>query len=181
MSRMFTRERCIPWLFSQARVRLDEEPEQVAPSVDGLRARIPRPAAIGLRFTGLASLFAAAVVLMSGSRPARAEGEATSASGRTITGYTLGGLGLGALVVGRRMGRNAPGLAVLCAGREADLEPGAMTALIGAARGRMAQTSWPEGQVWLISEAPLSDERKAHAAGLKVRCFTPVNGRITEV
>ncbi|MCY1063037.1 hypothetical protein [Nannocystis sp. SCPEA4] len=181
MSRTFTRERCIPWLFSQAGVQLDEEPEQVAPSVDGLRARIPRPAALGLRFTGLASLFAAAVVLMTGARPARAEGEATSASARTITGYTLGGLGVGAFVVGRRIGRSAPGLAVLCAGREADLDPESMTALVGGARTRMAQTAWPEGQVWLISEAPLSDERKAHAAGLKVRCFTPVNGRITEV
>jgi len=181
MSRTFTRERCIPWLFSQAGVQLEDEPQQVAPSVDGLRARIPRRAALGLKFTGLLSLFAAAVVLMAGARPAQAESATGGSSARTITGYGLGGLGVGAFVVSRRVGRSAPGLAVLCAGREADLDPAPLAALVGAARTNMAQTSWPQGQVWLISEAPLSGERKAHAATLQVRCFAPVNGRITEV
>lgn len=171
----------MPWLFSRAGVQIVDEPQAVAPDIDELRARIPRRAALGLRFTGLVGLFAAALALMAGVRPARAEGDTTRSSVRTITGYTLGGLSLGAFLVGRRLGRTSPALAVLCAGREADLDPARLAALIGGARKRLSEGSCPEAHVWLISQTPLSTDRKAHAEALKVRCFAPIDGRIIEV
>ncbi|PCC66499.1 hypothetical protein SAMN02745121_00772 [Nannocystis exedens] len=179
MSRVFTRERCIPWLC--ARVPLDDEPQEVALSVDELCARIPGRAARGLRLSGAIGLVAAAVVLLTAPRPARAESSAAGSSVRSVVGYTLGGLGLGALAVSRRLHRTSPGLAVLCAGRDADLGPMRLAGLVTTARARLSETAWPKGHVWLISEGPLSAERKAHAAALGVRCFVAVNGRITEV
>ncbi|WP_434415508.1 hypothetical protein [Nannocystis pusilla] len=179
MSRVFTRERCIPWLC--ARVPLDDEPQEVALSVDELCARIPRRAARGLRLSGVLGLGAAALVLLTAPRPARAESAAGGPAVRSVAGYALGGLGLGALAVSRRLHRTSPGLAVLCAGRDADLDPTRMAALVKTARARLSETAWPKGHVWLISEGPLSAERKAQAAALEVRCFVAVNGRITEV
>jgi hypothetical protein len=179
MSRVFTRERCMPWLC--ARIPLDDEPQEVALSVDELCARLPRRGARGLWISGLLGLAAAAVVLLTAAGPARAESTGPGPSVRLLAGYTLGGLGVGALAVSRRLHRNAPGLAVLCAGRDADLDPTRLTALVKTARARLSETAWPEGHVWLISERPLSAERKAHAAALQVRCFVAVDGRITEV
>lgn len=179
MSRVFTRERCIPWLC--ARVPVDDEPQEVALSVDELCARIPRRAARGLRWSGALGLVAAAVVLLTAARPARADSSGARPSARSVAGYTLGGLGLGALAASRRLHRSSPGLAVLCAGRDADLDPGSLAALVKTARARLSETAWPEGHVWLISERPLTADRRAHAAALQVRCFVAVNGRITEV
>ena len=182
MSKTFSGDRCVPWLYSQAGVRVEGEPRSVAPAVDEVRARVPRKAALGLKFGGMAGLFAAAMVLMAGARPARAEGEpAPAASVRAMTGYALGGLSIASFAVGRRLDRSAPALAVLCAARGAELDDHQLAALAGDARKRLADAAFPEGQVWLISEAPLAAEPRAEAAALKVRCFAPVQGRIVEV
>lgn len=182
MSKSFAGERCVPWLFSQAGVRVEGEPQAVAPGVEAVRARIPQRGAVACKFGGIAGLFVAAVVLMTGARPARGEtAEASTATIQAATGYTIGGLSLGAFALGRRLDRSSPALAVLCAGSGAALDDNHLTALAGDARKRLADQSWPEGQVWLISEAPLSPAVRAEAQALQVRCFTPVQGKIVEV
>lgn len=182
MSKSFSGERCVPWLYSQAGVRVEGDPKTVAPAVDEVRARVPRRAALGLKFGGMVGLFASAMVLMAGARPAKAEGApAPTASVRTVAGYSLGALSIGAFAFGRRLDRTAPALAVLCAARGAQLDDHQLAALAGDARKRLADASFPEGQVWLISETPLAGEHKAQADALHVRCFAPVQGRIVEV
>ncbi|MDC0718772.1 hypothetical protein [Nannocystis bainbridge] len=182
MSKSFSGDRCVPWLYSQAGVRVEGEPKPVAPAVDEVRGRVPRRAALGLKFGGMAGLFAAAMALMAGARPAKAEGPVSqAASVRAIAGYTLGGLSIASFAIGRRLDRTAPALAILCAARGAELTDHQLAALAGDARKRLTDASFPDGQVWLISEAPLADGQKAEADALKVRCFAPVQGRIVEV
>jgi hypothetical protein len=182
MSKSFSGERCVPWLYSQAGVRVEGEPQAVAPAVDEVRARVPRRAALGLKFGGMVGLFAAAMALMAGARPAKAEASAPqTTSVRSIAGYTLGGLSIAAYATGRRLDRSAPALAVLCAAKGAELDDHQLAALAGDARKRLTDESWPEGHVWLISEAPLSPERRHQADALHIRCFAPVQGRIAEV
>jgi hypothetical protein len=181
MSKSFAGERCVPWLFSQAGVRVEGEPQAVAPGVEAVRARIPQRGAVACKFGGIAGLFVAAVVLMAGSRPARAEAPSSASTVQSAAGYTIGGLSIGAFAVGRRLDRSAPALAVLCAGRDAALDERLVAELTGAARKRLADESWPDGQVWLISEAPLAPGAQAQAQAQKVRCFTPVQGKIVEV
>lgn len=181
MSRTFTRERCIPWLFSRKGAAVEGEPREVAADVDALLVRQPHRGALGLRMTGVAGLFAAAIVLMIAARPARAEGSAGNTSAITTAGYTIGGLSVGAFAVGRRIGRNAPAFAVLCAGREAALDESALAELVAGARKNLVERSYPEGQVWLVAEAPLSAASKARAAALEVRCFAPVGTQIAEL
>lgn len=182
MSSSFSADRCVPWLFSQAGVRLEGEPCSVAPAVDQIRGRIPRRSALGLKFAGFAGLFTAAIVMMAGARPARAEATTSAVpSIRSTAGIVIGAASVGAFAAGRRMDRSAPAIAVLCAGRDAVLDEHQLAALAGGARKGLAESSWPEGQVWLVSEAPLGAARLAQAGALEVRCFAPVNGRITEV
>lgn len=183
MNQQFASARCVPWLFSHAGVRVEGEAHPVAPDIEEVRGRIPRPGAFGCKFAGFAGLFVAAIVLMTGARPARGETttEAPTTSIRAATGYTIGGLSLGAFALGRRLDRSSPALAVLCAGSGAALDDDRLTALAGDGRKRLADQSWPEGQVWLISEAPLSPAVRAEAQALQVRCFTPVQGKIAEV
>ncbi|MFY0532755.1 hypothetical protein [Nannocystis pusilla] len=40
MSKTFSGDRCVPWLYSQAGVRVEGEPKSVAPAVDEVRARV---------------------------------------------------------------------------------------------------------------------------------------------
>lgn len=182
MNQQFASARCVPWLFSHAGVRVEGEAHPVAPNIEEVRGRIPRPGAFGCKFGGFAGLFVAAVVLMTGARPARGEtAEASTATIQAATGYTIGGLSLGAFALGRRLDRSSPALAVLCAGSGAALDDNHLTALAGDARKRLADQSWPESQIWLISEAPLSPAVRAEAQALQVRCFTPVQGKIVEV
>lgn len=181
MSKTFANDRCIPWLISQAEVRVDGEPEQVAPAVHALRARTRPPSAFRLKFAGLIALFAASIAFMAGARPARAEGAPQAPSVRPTVGVALGGLGLGALALGRRLDRTAPGVSILCVGSAALLGEHELTTLAAGARRRLADISWPEGHVWMISEAPLAPTLRARAGALGVRCFAPVAGRITEV
>src|SRR5690606_16364906 len=100
---------------------------------------------------------------------------------RTTTGAVLGAASVGAFTVGRRMDRSAPALAVLCAGRDAVLDEQQLAALTSGARKRLADASWPEGQVWLVSERMLPAVRLAQACAVKVRCFASIDGRLTEV
>lgn len=178
----FAADRCIPWLFSQAGVRVEDDPRPVAPAVEAVRARIPRRSAFRLKFAGVVGLFSAAIAFMAGARPATAQAAPTAAvSLRPAIGFALGGVSVGAFAIGRRLERTSPALTVLCAARGADLDDARLDALAGDARKRLAEESWPDGQVWLVSEAPLAADRRAHAAALNLRCFAPIQGRITEV
>lgn len=181
MSRTFTRERCIPWLCSQAGVRLEDEPQEIARAVDELHGRLRHRATLGLRFAGAVGLLAAALTMLTGSRRGRDETDLAHSSVRVLTTCALGGLGIAALLLGRRLERSAPALAILCAGRDADLDFAPLEDLVDDARSRMSASTCPKRQVWLISEVALSSDCKADAAALQVRCFAPVNGRITEV
>lgn len=177
MSRIFTRERCIPWLFSQAGVRFDDNPQEVAPDIDRLDARLPGRTAAGFRIVGIFGMFAAAIVLMSAMRPARADGASLRSPVLVATGGVLGGLSVGALIAGRRIGRNAPALVILCAGRRADIGAASLKTLVGP----VAEPCAPGRGVWLISEATIPSDAKASAKELEVRCFALASGRIVEV
>ncbi|HEY8376899.1 MAG TPA: hypothetical protein VIK91_10445 [Nannocystis sp.] len=181
MSKSFTRDRCIPWLFSGNGVAVDGEPREVASDVDVLRARLPNPRAFRLSLAGGAGLFLAAILLMIASRPARSDGPARSSAPVATAGYVVGGTSIGLFALGRRASRNAPALAVLCAGREATLDDAALQGLAESARKSLVERSYPEGQIWLVTETPLSADRKARASELGMRCFAPVSGRIVEV
>jgi hypothetical protein len=181
MSRTFTRERCIPWLCSQAGVRLEDEPQEVARAVDELHGRLRHRATLGLRFAGVVGVLAAALALLTGGSRRGRDEELAQSTARMITCCALGSLGVAALLLGRRLERTAPALAILCAGREADLDVAPLAELVDGARDRMSDTTCPERQIWLVSEVPLSSECKADADALLVRCFAPVNGRFTEV
>lgn len=181
MSRIFTRERCIPWLSSRIEVRLDDDPHEVAPDIDRLRARLPGRVAAALRRSGALGLFVAAIVLLASARPERDGAAASHASGWIAAGGALGGLSLGALVVSRRLGRHAPALAILCAGRRADLRATPLAALVGDVRDKNPAPPPARGLVWLISEQPLPHDGQARARELAVRSFTVVNDRIAEV
>lgn len=181
MPTSFAHDRCVPWLASQVEVRVLGEPEPVAPAVHALRGRVRSQHALRLKFLGLALLFAASIAFMASARPARADGGPQGPAVRPSLGVGLGGLGLGAFALGRRFDRSAPGLAVLCVGGAALLDARELTDLAAGARRRLADISWPEGHVWMITEARLAPDLRARAAALGLRCFAPVAGRIAEV
>jgi hypothetical protein len=170
----FAADRCVPWLFSSAGVRVEGDPQPVAPAVAAIRARIPHRSGFRLKFAGVLGLFFAAIAFMTGIRPAEA-GSSRASLGPAV-GFGLGGFSVGAIAIGRRLERTSPALTVLCAGRGADLDDPTLADLVGDARKRLAEESWPEGHVWLISEAPLAADSRARAEALEVRCFTPVRG-----
>lgn len=182
MSTSFAHDRCVPWLITQAEVRVEGEPERLGPGVELLRGRVRRPFAFGSKFAGLIGLFAAAIAFMAGVRPVRAEGGAPQGpSVATYVGGALGGFGLGAIALGRRLERGAPGVSILClAGGPALSEP-ELSSLADGARRRLGDIAYPEGHVWIVSEAALTPDLRARAGALGVRCFSPVAGRIAEV
>lgn len=181
MSDDFASTRCIPWLISRAEVRVDGAPEPVGPGAALLRGRLRLPRAARFKFGGFAALVTALLVLMGASRPARAEGQTADHTVARSTGYALGGLGVGAIALGRRFDRGAPGVSILCLAAGADLRPAGVEALAAGARERMSAAPWPEGPVWMISqvEPPLDSRARARELGLRV-FFTDRAGRIVE-
>lgn len=178
-SHSFASERCVPWLYSQAGVRPEGEPAALAPGLHAVRARHRLPAAFRAKFVGLLALCASFIGAMADARPAHAA-DASQASARPAISAALGGLSLGAFALGWRLDRNAPALAVLCAARGADLS--LCAELVAGARRGLVDRSWPDGQVWLVAEGPLSASVREQAQTLGVRCFTPLaGGRISEV
>jgi hypothetical protein len=178
----FATARCLPWLSHRDDIRVVGAPEPVAPGVDLLRARVRPPWAVRFKFAGFLSLVAALLVMMGAARPAQADARAkpTSAAVRGVE-LGLGGLGLGAFAVGRRLDRSAPGVSILCLGAGADRRDPGLDTLTRAARARMSAESWPEGPVWMIAEGEPTAAARAQARELGVRVFfTDGAGRVRE-
>lgn len=176
----FATARCLPWLSHRDDIRVVGDPESVAPGVDLVRARVRPPWAVRFKFAGFLSLVAALLVMMGAARPAQADARAkpTSAAVRGVE-IGLGGLGLGAFALGRRLDRSAPGVSILClgAGRNDD----GLDALARSARARMSAESWPEGPVWMIAEGEPTTAAKADARQHGLRMFfTDRAGRVHE-
>jgi hypothetical protein len=181
MSDDFATTRCLPWLTTRDDVRVVGEPEPVAPGVAVLRGRLRPLWALRLKFAGFAALVASLLVMMGAARPARAEGQpkGPSTAVRAVE-LGLGGLGLGAFAVGRRLDRTAPGVSILCLAGAAARDP-ALAQLSADARRRLSAEPWPEGPVWMISDAEpsLAARTSARELGLRV-FFTDRAGRIVE-
>lgn len=178
----FATARCLPWLSNRDDIRVVGAPEPVAPGVDLLRARVRLPWAVRFKFAGFLSLVAALLVMMGASRPAQADARAqpTSAAVRGVE-IGLGGLGLGAFAVGRRLDRSAPGVSILCLGGAADRRDPGLAALAEAAHSRMSAESWPQGPVWMIAEGEPTPAARTEARELGLRVFfTDAAGRVRE-
>lgn len=177
----FTSARCLPWLTSRTDVRTAGDPEPVAPGVTVVRGRLRLPWAGRLKFAGFASLVASLLVLMAAARPPRAADQPQDGAVVRTTGLGLGGFALGALALGRRVDRGAPGVSILCMAAGADRREQDLAALAADARARMSAGAYPEGHVWMVSETELPAASQARARELGVRVFfTDRAGRIVE-
>lgn len=181
MRTSFASDRCLPWLTSQAEVRVEGDAAELAPGVELLRGRVRSPSAFRVKFAGVVGLFAAAVAFMAGARPARADAAAQGPAIATSAGAALGGLSVGAFALGRRLDRSAPGVSILCVAGSVPLAARDLSSLADGARRRRADMTWPEGHVWMITETALAPDLRARAGALGLRCFSPVGGRIAEV